>query len=78
MKSILEKLKVLKHIEELTKGASQKSGSPNEKDLLNSYLVNSFHLVNQKTFMGHSLCMRQNLNFIMNFDKTLSGKSNNT
>ena len=44
------------HIEELTKGASQKSGSPNEKDLLNSYLVNPSHLVNQKTFMGHSLC----------------------
>ena len=45
------------HIEELTKGASQKSGSPNEKDLLNSYLVNPSHLVNQKTFMGHSLCL---------------------
>ena len=43
------------HIEELTKGASLKSGSPNEKDLLNSYLVNLSHLVNQKTFMGHLL-----------------------
>ena len=43
------------HIEGLTKGASQKSGSLNETDLLNSYLVNLSHLVNQKTFMGHLL-----------------------
>ena len=35
------------HIEGLTKGPSQKSGSPNETDLLNSYLVNLSHLVNQ-------------------------------
>ena len=43
------------HIEGLTKGASQKSGSPNETDLPNSYLVNLSYLVNQKTFMGHLL-----------------------
>ena len=49
------------HIEELTKGASQKSGSPIEKDLLNSYLVNHSHLVNQKTFMGHLLCCGRTL-----------------
>ena len=45
-----------KHIKVLTKGASQKSGSPNENDLLSSYLVNLSHLVNQTTFMGHLLC----------------------
>ena len=43
----------MQHIEELTKGASQKSGLPNETDLLNSMLS---HLVNQKTFMGQLLC----------------------
>ena len=44
------------HIEELTNGATQKSGSPTEKDLLNSYLVNLSQLVNQNTFMGPLLC----------------------
>ena len=46
----------IEHIEGLTKGASQKSGSQNETDLLKSYLVNLSHLVNQKTFIGHLLC----------------------
>ena len=53
------------HIEGLTKGAWQKSDSPNETDLLNNYLVNLSHLVNQKTFMGHLLWIL--LQFTSNF-----------
>ena len=43
------------HSKALTKGPSQKSGSANEKDLLNSYLVNPSHLPNQITFKGTAM-----------------------
>ena len=40
------------HIEGLTKGAPQKSGSPNETDLLNSYSVNLSHFLEPENFYG--------------------------